>query len=47
MMEEIENISPVLADTVMDAGYHAIDVLFTKVSYYSLAICTMKESLSI
>ena len=31
-MEEIEDISPVLADTMMDAGYHAIDVLFSKVS---------------
>ena len=47
MMEEVDNISPVLADTVMDAGYHAIDVLFTKVSCYSLAICTMQESVSI
>ena len=32
MMEEVDNISPVLADTVMDAGYHAIDVQFSGVS---------------
>lgn len=32
MMEEIEDISPVLADTVMDAGYHAIDIQFSEVS---------------
>ena len=32
MMEGIANISPVLADTVMEAGYHAIDVLCTKVN---------------
>ena len=32
MMEEIDNISPVLADTVMDAGYHAIDIQFSGVS---------------
>ena len=30
-MEEIENINPVLADLVMDAGYHAIDKLYSKV----------------
>ena len=33
MMEKIENISPVLADTVMEAGYYAIDVLFSEVSH--------------
>ena len=30
-MEEIENINPVLADLVMDAGYRAIDKLYSKV----------------
>ena len=30
-MEEIENINPVLADLVMDAGYRAIDKLCSKV----------------
>ena len=32
MMEEIKNINPVLADLVMEAGYHAIDVLYSQVS---------------
>ena len=32
-MEEIENIHPVLADIVMEAGYHAIDILFLEVSH--------------
>ena len=31
MMEDIENISDVLADTVMKAGYKAIDDLFEEV----------------
>ena len=30
-MEEIENINPVLADLVMEAGYCAIDKLYSKV----------------
>ena len=32
-MEEIDNIHPVLADLVMGAGYHAIDVLYNEVSF--------------
>ena len=30
-VEEIENINPVLADLVMEAGYRAIDKLYSKV----------------
>jgi hypothetical protein len=30
-MEEIGEVSPILADSVMDAGYHAIDKLCSKV----------------
>ena len=33
-MEEIGNISPVLADLVMEAGYRAIDKLYSQVSQY-------------
>ena len=35
MMEKIDNISPALADMVMNAGYQAIDVLYSKVSCFS------------
>jgi hypothetical protein len=31
-MEEIGHISPVLADLVMEAGYNAIDKLYSQVS---------------
>jgi hypothetical protein len=30
-MEEIGEVNPVLADSVMDAGYRAIDKLYSKV----------------
>lgn len=32
-MEEIGDVSPVLADLVMEAGYRAIDKLYSKVSH--------------
>ena len=31
-MEEIGNINPVLADLVMEAGYRAIDTMYSQVS---------------
>ena len=31
LMEEVDGINPVLADIVMEAGYSAIDDLFTPV----------------
>ena len=43
MMEKIDNISPALADIVMNAGYHAIDVLCSNVSCFSLVICILHK----
>ena len=33
MLADFDNLSPLLADLVMEAGYHAIDILFDQVSY--------------
>ena len=39
VMEEVDNMNPVLVDIVMEAGYQAIDVLFAQVRHFFAFMC--------
>lgn len=41
LTDEMENISPVLTDVIMRAGYKAIDILCDKVVAYNHYLCTL------